>query len=317
MSALDPLITIFTAPKPFTNPHISRIQRNAILSWQQLGDEVCVFIIGNEPGMAEFAAEAGIQHLTDIIYNPLGTPLVNSVFAAARHMSTSPLLAYVNADILLTPQFLEVARQVYSQAGRFLIAGQRYDMNLQEPLDFYPGWYLYLLSYVQIHGRLHPPAGSDYFIFPRTCFTDLPRFAIGRGGWDHWMLFHARVQGFTVIDATSSIVAIHQDHDYSHLPNGQLHYRLPESAENIRLAGGPQAMFTLADANFIVRNGQLARIPLRARKLMREVEIFPLTRLHSPSLASLFFAIFHPVNAWKEWRIRKVHKSLLDQSLYG
>jgi hypothetical protein len=76
-------------------------------------------------------------------------------------------------------------------------------------------------------------------------------------------------------------------------------------------------MFTLADANFIVRNGQLARIPLRARKLMREVEIFPLTRLHSPSLASLFFAIFHPVNAWKEWRIRKVHKSLLDQSLYG
>ena len=61
MSTPDPLITIFTAPKPFTNPHISLIQRNAILSWQHLGDDVNVVMIGDEPGMAEFAAETGIH----------------------------------------------------------------------------------------------------------------------------------------------------------------------------------------------------------------------------------------------------------------
>ena len=32
-----PLITIFTAPKPFTDPHIDVIQRNAIQSWLQPG----------------------------------------------------------------------------------------------------------------------------------------------------------------------------------------------------------------------------------------------------------------------------------------
>jgi hypothetical protein len=317
MPATDPLITIFTAPKPFTNPHTSLIQRNAILSWQQLGNEVRVLIIGDEPGTAEFAEQAGIQHLAGVACNPLGTPLVNSVFSMARQINTSPLLAYVNADILLTPQFVEVARRVYSQANRFLIAGQRYDLKLEQALDFYPGWDLYLLSEVQIRGRLHPRAGSDYFIFPRAYFTELPGFAIGRGGWDNWMLYHARCQGLTVIDATLSIIAVHQDHDYSHLPNGQLHYRLPESSENIRLAGGPLAMFTLADADYYLRNGRLHRIPLRSRKLLREIEIFPLIRLHSASLTRFFSSLFHPIKTWKDWRMRAVHKSKETLDLYA
>ena len=33
----SPLLTLFTAPKPFTNPHIALIQRNAIRSWMALG----------------------------------------------------------------------------------------------------------------------------------------------------------------------------------------------------------------------------------------------------------------------------------------
>jgi hypothetical protein len=308
MSPVDPLLTIFTAPKPFTQPHISLIQSNAIQSWQNLGEQVDVLIIGNEPGMAEFAADAGIQHLPDVAYNAFGTPLVNSIFDIAHQVSTSPLLAYVNADIILTPQFIEISRQVYSRIEEFLIVGQRYDINLQHPLDFSVGWDLYLLSDVQIRGRLHPPAGSDYFIFPRSCFTDIPKFAIGRAGWDNWMLYHARTQNYTVVDATSSIVVIHQDHDYSHLPNGQPHYRLPESSENIRLAGGPRTIFTLADAECFIQNGRLQRIPLRPPKLMREIEIFPLTRLHSQRMADIFFTIFHPQKAWKEWRGRFIYK---------
>ena len=47
------LITAFTAPKPFTNPHIATIQRNAIQSWIHLGSEVEVLLMGDEEGMAE------------------------------------------------------------------------------------------------------------------------------------------------------------------------------------------------------------------------------------------------------------------------
>ena len=47
-------LTIFTAPKPFTDPHIALIQRNAILSWLHLGPRVAVILLGEELGL-EFA----------------------------------------------------------------------------------------------------------------------------------------------------------------------------------------------------------------------------------------------------------------------
>ncbi len=308
MPVSDPFLTIFTAPKPFTNPHIQLIQRNAIFSWQHLGEDVDVILIGDEPGMAEFAVETGLLHLPDVARNQLGTPLVSSIFSLASQSSTSPLLAYVNADILLTPQMLEIARQVFCQAKRFLIVGQRFDLDVQQPLDFNPGWDTHLLEEVQQCGRLHPPAGSDYFIFPRTCFTNLPPFSIGRAGWDNWMIYHARMERLPVIDATASITVVHQDHDYSHLPNGLPHYRLPESSENTRLAGGRRAIFHLEDADHTFENGQLKRIPLRGRKLLREIETFPLIQLHSHALADISFTIFHPLKAWKEFRGRLAYK---------
>jgi hypothetical protein len=240
--------------------------------------------------------------------NAAGTPLVSSIFSAARQISSSPLLAYVNADILLTPQLVITTSQVFCHLKQFLIVGQRYDLDLLQPLAFTDGWDIRLLAEVKDRGRLHPPAGSDYFIFPRTCFTDLPNFAIGRAGWDNWMIYHARDQHMPVVDATESITVIHQDHDYSHLPNGQPHYHLPESSENLRLAGGRRTVFTLMDADYAFEHDQLHPIPLHSRKLMREIEIFPLVKFHSMAVANIFFTIFHPVKAWNEFRGRAAYK---------
>ncbi|MBE0700002.1 MAG: glycosyl transferase family 2, partial [Anaerolineaceae bacterium] len=96
-------LTIFSAPKPFTNPHIALIQRNAIRSWLSLGPQVEVILLGNEPGLAETAAELGVKHIPHVACTPGGTPLVSSMFELARQNSTSPQLACVNADILLLP----------------------------------------------------------------------------------------------------------------------------------------------------------------------------------------------------------------------
>ncbi len=98
------------------------------------------------------------------------------------------------------------------------------------------------------------------------------------------MIFEARQQGWKVVDASSAITIVHQDHDYAHLPQGQAHYRLPETAENVRLAGGERAIFNLLDADYQLVDGQLRPFPLRGAKLWREVEIFPLVRLHSKAL---------------------------------
>ncbi len=293
-----PLLTLFTAPKPFTNPHIALIQRNAIRSWLELGSEVEVLLLGEEDGLAENAAALGVRHLRNIRKNAGGTPLISSLFQVARDQNDSPLLAYVNADILLLPDFVEQAERVMALAKHFLLVGQRWDLDIREDLDFSVGWQGRLRSDCAARGQLHKPMGSDYFIYPRACFQSIPDFAIGRAGWDNWMIYQARLQGWKTIDATLGIQIIHQNHDYGHLPGGQAHYHLPETDENVRLAGGRRAIFTLQDADYAYCDGMIKRINLRGAKLFREIEIFPLLKLKSIFLGEVVYLLFHPRKLW-------------------
>src|SRR5512143_1553035 len=103
-----PLITLFSAPKPFTNPHIAMIQRNAIHSWTLLID-VEVILMGEENGLAEAARELGVKHLPNVARNESGTPLISSMFQLARENSNSDLLCIINADMILMPDFVEAA----------------------------------------------------------------------------------------------------------------------------------------------------------------------------------------------------------------
>jgi hypothetical protein len=301
-------LTIFSAPKPFTNPQIALIQRNAICSWLNLGERVEVILLGEEAGLAGAAAEYGVRHIPEVARTAGGTPLVSSMFDLARRSSASPLLACVNADVVLMPDFLQGALDVARQAGRFLIVGQRWDLEVGEPLDFSPGWPERLRERVRAQGRLHRAAGSDYFIFPRACFTDMPDFAIGRAGWDNWMIYAGRRNGWPVVDATPAIDVVHQSHDYSHLPGGQPHYRHHETFQNIRLAGGRRTIFELRDANRRLVAGRLRPAAGSWQKFWREVEIFPLVTLKSYALGQLFYAIFHPLKAYHEFRQRDQKK---------
>ena len=159
-----PYLTIFSAPKPFTNPHIATIQRNAIQSWLHLGPEVEVFLVGQEAGMAEVAAEYGVPLLSEVRRNDSGTPLVSSIFDLARQASHSPFLAYVNGDILLLPELIQGTRQIAAgkesfkgQAKRsnaeaqttepdgaapatspFLLIGQRWDLQVENLFRYKP-----------------------------------------------------------------------------------------------------------------------------------------------------------------------------------
>ncbi len=298
------LLTLFTAPKPFTNPHIALIQRNALRSWLALGDDVQVIVIGEEEGLGETARELGVLHLPQVTRNESGTPLVSSIFDLARQHSSSPLLAYVNADIILLPDLVSAARQVMEQRQKFLMVGQRWDVHQETELDTAEGWNVDLLKQLQSTGRRHPRGGSDYFLYPRACFEHIPAFAIGRAGWDNWMIYEARQRGWAVVDTSSAVNIVHQDHDYSHLPDGQPHYRLPETKVNVKLAGGDRTIFTLEDADCVLENGRVKPFPLDGKKFWREVETFPLRKLHSLPLGQLFYAIFHPRRAYREWRAR-------------
>jgi hypothetical protein len=269
-----PLLTIFSAPKSFSDPHIDIIQRNAIQSWLQLGSEVEVILIGEEPGLEQVAAEYGVKLLMNVERNEKGTPLVSSIFELARQVSASPLLAYVNADILLLPDIVGAARLVSELVDKFLVVGQRWDLDIRECLDFSEGYEQRLRRDVSARGRMHLPAGSDYFIYPRYLFADIPDFAIGRAGWDNWMIYYARHQDWLVVDGTPSIMVIHQDHDYGHLPGGKPHYTLEESLDNEVLAGGSANLYMVLDCEKQLRDGKLSPPPVTLIRSLRRGEVW-------------------------------------------
>ncbi|MCJ7432220.1 MAG: hypothetical protein MUO77_01895, partial [Anaerolineales bacterium] len=212
-----PLITLFSAPKPFTDPHIAMIQRNAIRSWTLLPD-VEVILLGEEEGLAQAAKEFGVKHLPNVERNESGTPLISSMFQLVRESCHSELLCIVNTDMILLPNFFEAAKLCRSRFKRdlpFVLLSQRWDLNISQPIEFTQGWQNRLQSTVYGQGQLHRPAGSDIFLFPKSCYTDLPPFAIGRAGWDNWMIYKARMKKWPVIDCTPSVMIVHQTHDYN------------------------------------------------------------------------------------------------------
>jgi hypothetical protein len=272
------LITLFSAPKPFTDPHIATIQRNAIQSWTTLPD-VEILLIGDETGVAEAAKELHVKHLPDVKCSDNGTPLISSMFQLARENSSSDLLCIINTDMILMPDFVETANLFASRFKRdlpnFVILSQRWDLDVTQPLDFSEGWDDRLQSTVQVQGQLHRPAGSDFFLFPKACYRDVPDFTIGRAGWDNWMIYKARQAKWPVIDCTPSVMIVHQNHDYRHLPGGKPHYEHPETNENIRLAGGSAAVrYTILDATHRLKDGKLVRPAFTSQHFWRKVELF-------------------------------------------
>ena len=311
-----PLLTFFSAPKPFTDPHIALIQRNAIKSWTLLPD-VQVILLGEETGLAEAAKELEVRHIPNVKCNESGTPLISSMFQLAREKSNSELLCIINADMILMPDFVEAAMESRSlllqkrTAGRstpnFVLLSQRWDLDITLPIEFTDQWENRLRSTVRSQGTLHRPAGSDFFLFPISSYLDVPNFTIGRAGWDNWMIYKARRENWPVIDCTPSVMIVHQNHDYSHLPDGKPHYEHPDTNENIRLAGGQANIrYTILDATHQLVDGKLIRPKMTSLRFTRKLELF---------LRAVFF--FLPENMiesiarpkrWKK-RIARLFKS--------
>ena len=77
----------------------------------------------------------------------------------------------------------------------------------------------------------------------------MPPFLIGRACFDNWLVWRARELGRPVIDATRSVVAIHQSHDYSHVAGGfEEAYSGPKRATTKSSPEGREHIYSLHDA---------------------------------------------------------------------
>jgi hypothetical protein len=227
------MISFFTVPKPFTG-HAGIIQRNAIQSWSRVVPGAQVLLFGDEPGTAAAAAAFGAVHVPRLRRSPHGAPLIDEVFREAARLAMHHTLCFVNADIIFrgdVPATIATA----SALAPFLVIGESADVDLRAPLAFdRPDWHAGLSADEEPRG----PLALDYFFFSRGAFAEVPPFALGRARFDNWLVWRALDRGVAVIDATRSLGAVHQRHDYGHLPGGRWEaYRGPDARRNQSLAG--------------------------------------------------------------------------------
>lgn len=200
------MLTIFTTPAPFVgkaNIH----QRNAIRSFQLLTDDVLVF-----KGDQHITEKLGACHVPSVSCNSIGLPYIGSLFGTAELGAKYNLMVYANADTILMSDLLLAVASAAERFDRFLLVGQRRDVDLDVPLTFGPFWEAELREYALAHGELHSVSGKDWMAFRRPLGLDFPPFVVARPMWDNWTLDMCLRLGVPVIDATADVTAIHPNH---------------------------------------------------------------------------------------------------------
>ncbi len=253
------MLTLFSIPKPFKGEQ-EVIQKNAIGSWRLLHPDCQILLFGDEPGVQTAAREFHAVHIPGVTRNEFGTPLLHTVFSDARKTAAHTLLCYVNADIILMKDFLRAAQRIRFED--FMMVGRRWNLDMQGRLDFTPeDWDAKLIRRVQTEGTLGPANAIDYFLFPKNWgIGEMPDFAVGRPGWDNWLIFRARQMRIPVIDVTQAAVVIHQNHSYNHVPKQRGdHWEGPEADRNRQLVGDLNRIFTLLDVTHIMTKSGIRR----------------------------------------------------------
>ena len=114
------MITLFSTPKHFSGI-FQIIQTNAFSSWRHLSHDIQIIILGNSKGSRAVADDIGAEFIPDIKCTNEGTPILSDLFLQAEKRAKYPIMAYVNADIILPENFLENIHLVFQKFNKFLI----------------------------------------------------------------------------------------------------------------------------------------------------------------------------------------------------
>ena len=254
-------ITIFTTFKPFFG-HTKIIQINAIKSWLLLVPKPEIFIFGNVAGAKEIAEEFNLRHIPNLKCSPSGAPYANMMFDMVETMSKNAVLAYLNGDIILNNSFILAIKQICNQFSRFLMVGCRWDTNITEYINYNnPEWQNCLLEIIKRNGKLHGPTGIDYFVFTKRLWPVMPAFIVGRAHWDNGLLALTKSLNVPIVDATAQVMAVHQNHDYSHMIGGKDEvWNGIDATQNLKIVGSYDKLKNISHANWRLNSNKLESI---------------------------------------------------------
>lgn len=281
------MLTLFsihygTVPKR-SGEHLNTIQRNAILSWTRLTPRPEILLFGDKEGTAEIARELNLKHFPEVARNEFGTPLLDDLFRQAEQHASTPFLCYVNGDIILTDDFCAALERVRAEYNRFMMVGRRWDLDWDQPLDVSQSGWAESIRVHAVRANVQRPGNYiDYFVYTRGLCDGLLTLAIGKPGFDNYLLWRARSRGAELVDVSPRVVAIHQNHEPI--------YREHEYKRNRALIGPWWHLYTIEDATQILDEGGLRRSRRHNWLMAKRLWSHPLTIVQLPWLAIKYLA---------------------------
>ena len=205
------MITFYTTVRGFAG-EFDHIQRNAVGSWLRLEPTPEVLLFGDdEPGAQDFAAEIGLP-IYPLVRGWKGIPLVNHPIHTANGIASNEIRCLINADIILTQDFITAIQAVAERFEQFLVIPKRWDLKVPYRLDFSPGWQKDLEREIDKRGWYKGPLAIDVFCYRGGFWGQVPDFLMGRSSWDNWLMGRALEQRIPVVDISYVATCIHQVH---------------------------------------------------------------------------------------------------------
>ncbi|KAK3600957.1 hypothetical protein CHS0354_004166 [Potamilus streckersoni] len=216
-----PLVTLFTSWTDDEDKHL--VHNLTTLNWLSLRPFVMPIIFTNETALAHVCESAGWVILPLRVTAADGVPVLKYMYIDAMRRFESNFYAFANSDILFTDTLVDTLIEILQNKStshnstqdnstsdhHALIIGRRtnvFNITMEEGSSWSE-----VTTAAKKRGELFLVDAEDYFITsPSYPWNDIPEIVIGRRAYDNWLVLNARKQKHQVIDATDTILAVHQ-----------------------------------------------------------------------------------------------------------
>ena len=209
------LLTMFTTMKMKATKH--DIFYNTLTIWAQLGPLVRMVVYVDEVDCTEwmitFISHLGWEiRVVPKVHPLIPIPIVRYMFVDAIVNYNSTFYMYANGDMLFDHSLVDTlsAAETYMTEGeKVFIVGRRsnYDIALGQRFNT-----LSEVTAASADSMLDHCAAIDYFITSAAGYPwkKTPDFVVGRVRFDSWLMAHAIANKLIAIDATNTLLALHQ-----------------------------------------------------------------------------------------------------------
>lgn len=218
----SPLLTLFTT---FKESQAKRnIYANTLQNWARLRPYVIpvLYVVEDSVNDANRTKDATGAFMTDeataqgwtVVRAPEvwdGLPVLRTMFSDVIQRSKTPFYGYANGDILFVENLIQTLCHVQQNVNwtQFLVTSRRTNAKY-DPGDALNSSAA-ILSVAKQRGVLFYPHSEDLFIATADGYpwSSMPRFVVGRVGFDNWMVANALLNHIPVIDVTDTVLSLH------------------------------------------------------------------------------------------------------------